>query len=464
MKITTKINLLTTAWIVGLLVVINIIVFFLFMETTIHMEQNIIFDKTDQIAEEMQKNQVSNDLDKILNTSLVENSFIRIILPDSKVMIEVTNDKILSQKIKAQFVNKKEIKTRVIMGEKGEEQVLVANVPARLGNQGPVSLQISERLLGLELRREILRSILISSTVFAALLSLLGGRWLSNLIMKPISNMINTMGKIEKNGSMIKIEVQKDTKDELYTMVMTFNKMIDRLQENMEKQKQFVSDASHEFKTPLTVIKSYANLLQRQGFQDEAMARDAVRAISAETTRIQKMTEIFLDLANLDHSLDLNDTDLITLCQNTVEQLRTAYGRDINLSFEDSPIIASIDKWRIKQAVIILLDNAMKYSSDKIDCFIVKNDRDVIISIKDYGIGIPQEELSKIFERFYRVDKARSRETGGSGLGLHIADTIVKLHGGRIEITSEEGIGTLASIILPIPFKVSLSGSLILPD
>jgi Signal transduction histidine kinase len=350
------------------------------------------------------------------------------------------------------------------MGEKGEEQVLVANVPARLGNQGPVSLQISERLLGLELRREILRSILISSTVFAALLSLLGGRWLSNLIMKPISNMINTMGKIEKNGSMIKIEVQKDTKDELYTMVMTFNKMIDRLQENMEKQKQFVSDASHEFKTPLTVIKSYANLLQRQGFQDEAMARDAVRAISAETTRIQKMTEIFLDLANLDHSLDLNDTDLITLCQNTVEQLRTAYGRDINLSFEDSPIIASIDKWRIKQAVIILLDNAMKYSSDKIDCFIVKNDRDVIISIKDYGIGIPQEELSKIFERFYRVDKARSRETGGSGLGLHIADTIVKLHGGRIEITSEEGIGTLASIILPIPFKVSLSGSLILPD
>ncbi|MBR0598450.1 sensor histidine kinase [Sinanaerobacter chloroacetimidivorans] len=450
MRITTKINLLTTAWIVGLLVVINIIVFFLFMETMIHMEQNNIFDKADQITKEIEKDQISNDLDKILNNSLVEDSFIRIILPGNRVMTEVTNDKILSQKIKAKYVNTKNIKTRVIAGQKGEVQVLVANVPIRLGNQGVICLQISERLLGLELRREILRVILISSTIFAAVLSLIGGRWLSNLIMKPVFNMISTMDRIEKSGSMVKIDMQKDTKDELYTMVMTFNKMIDRLQGNMEKQKQFVSDASHEFKTPLTVIKSYANLLQRQGFQDEIMARDAVQTIHLETTRIQKMTEAFLDLANLDNSIVLNETDLVALCQSTADQLQSVYKREINLSFSYSPLIVSVDELRIKQVIVILLDNALKYSADKIDCFIEKNDENIIIGIKDYGIGIPQEELGNIFERFYRVDKARNRETGGSGLGLHIAESIVKLHNGKIEITSNEGSGTLARIILPI--------------
>lgn len=449
MRITTKINLLTTAWIVCLLIVINFMVFFLFMETTINMEKNIIFDKADQISKESDIGKTSVNIETVLHNSLVENSFIRIILPENKVMAEVTNDKNLAKKIKAEYVNKKEIKTLVIMGEKGEEQVLVANVPIQLGSQGSVCLQISERLLGLELRREILRIILISSTIFAAVLSLIGGRWLSNLIMNPIFSMISTMNKIETSGSMMKIDMQKGTKDELYTMVMTFNKMIDRLQDNMEKQKWFVSDASHEFKTPLTVIKSYANLLQRQGFQDEAMARDAIRAIYTETTRIQKMTETFLDLANLDNSFELNDTDLVSLCQSTIDQLKTVYGREINLSCADFPIIVPVDEFRIKQLIIILLDNAIKYSSDRIDCFIEKDDQRIIIGIKDYGIGIPQEELGNIFERFYRVDKARSRETGGSGLGLHIADTIVKLHNGKIEITSNEGEGTLAKIIIP---------------
>lgn len=450
MRITTKINLLTTAWIVGLLVVINIIVFFLFMETTIHMEKNIVFDKADQIAKEIGSDQTSGSIENFLSSSLVENSFIRVVLPENKVMAEVTNDEKLSKKIKAEFVNEKEVKTRVIMGERGEEQVLVANVPVRLGAHGPVCLQISERLLGLELRREILRVILISSTIFAAALSLIGGRWLSNLIMKPISSMVHTMDKIEKSGSMMKIDIQKNIKDELYTMVTTFNKMIDRLQENMEKQKQFVSDASHEFKTPLTVIKSYANMLQRQGFHDEATAKDAVHAIYTEATRIQKMTETFLDLANLDNSLERKETDLVALLQSTADQLKTVYTREISLTSEVSSIIVPVDELRIQQAIIILLDNAIKYSSDNIECFIEKNDQNIIIGIKDYGIGIPQEELGNIFERFYRVDKARSRETGGSGLGLHIADTIVKLHSGRIEITSKEDEGTFAKIILPI--------------
>nr|WP_315019617.1 HAMP domain-containing sensor histidine kinase [uncultured Aminipila sp.] len=203
-------------------------------------------------------------------------------------------------------------------------------------------------------------------------------------------------------------------------------------------------------KTPLTVIKGYANLLRRQGFRDEAMAQDAIQAIYNEATRIQKMTETFLDLASLDSSLELREIDLVTLCQSTIKELKSVHQREINLYFDESPLMIMVDESRIKQVMIILLDNALKYSNDKIDCTIGKTSQNIVIGVKDYGIGIPKDEIENIFDRFYRVDKARSRETGGNGLGLHIADSIMKLHNGKIGFVSEEGKGTLAELILPI--------------
>lgn len=151
----------------------------------------------------------------------------------------------------------------MISEENGEEEVLIVRVPIN-NNQ---SLEIGELLSGLETRKEMLRGILGFCTILGVLFSLLGGKWLANLIMRPISNMIKTMEEIEKSGVPKKIIMQNETRDELQTMASTFNRMIDRLQENMEKQSQFVSDASHELKTPLTVIKSYANLLRRHGLE-----------------------------------------------------------------------------------------------------------------------------------------------------------------------------------------------------
>ena len=120
--------------------------------------------------------------------------------------------------------------------------------------------------------------------------------------------MINTMEDIEQSGIPKRITIQKDTKDELQKMAETFNRMIGRLEANLEKQKQFISDASHEIKTPITVIKSYADLFRRRGIQNEEITLDAMESIYSEATRIQKMTERFLDLANteMENSLDLN--------------------------------------------------------------------------------------------------------------------------------------------------------------
>ncbi|MBS4196621.1 sensor histidine kinase [Lederbergia citri] len=444
MKITTKINLLTTAWMLCILILVNFVVFFLFMKTTVNMEEDMLFQKAGNILKDIDNNLSSSEIERKLEEYLTEHSYIRIIDKGNKVSHEVSNDKLLSKKVKAKYKISKQANTHLISAEKGEEQVLVVHVPIINGNQIQGSLEIGERLQGLEARREILRAILIFCTTLAAFLSLLGGRWLANMIMRPISKMIITMEEIEKSGVPKTIPIQNKTKDELQTMALTFNRMIDRLQVNMEKQNQFVSDASHELKTPLTVIKSYANLLRRHGLENTEIAQEAIKAIHSEATRIQKMSETFLDLATLEREnvLEIIDVNVVSLCQDIIKQLKDVYRREITLHFDENPIIIRADELKIKQVIIILLDNAVKYSKEKIEVYLEKNEQNVIIQVKDYGIGIPQDEINNIFERFYRVDKARSRETGGTGLGLHIANSIMKLHDGEIKVESTEGLGT----------------------
>ena len=451
MRITLKINLLTTAWMLLILIVINIIVFVLFMKTTVNMEEDMVFQKAEDIVKYIQANNTPDRIKSKLKDNLTEHSYIRILQANSQVLYEVTNEKSLSEKIKGKYVDTQESERRGIELEAKEKQVLIVRVPLKEGHQFKGSLEIGEELIGLESRKDILLWILGISTVLAVILSLLSGRWLSNIIMRPISNMINTMEDIERSGVPKKITIHNETRDELQTMANTFNRMIDRLEENYEKQSQFVSDASHELKTPLTIIKSYANLLRRHGMKDKEMADEAIQAIHSEATRIQKMTETFLDLASLEKEVDLemNLVNLVSLCQSILKQLKHVYKREITLHFEESPILIMADELKIKQVIIILLDNAIKYSNNKIDVFLEKIEGNAIVCVEDHGIGIPQEEIENIFERFYRVDKARSRETDGSGLGLHIAKRIVKLHKGEIKIKSKEGVGTKVILLLP---------------
>ncbi|NHM33791.1 sensor histidine kinase [Neobacillus terrae] len=449
MKITTKINLLTTVWMLCIMILINTVVFLLFMKTTLNMEEDMQYQKAADILKELHTAPSSVEVKGEIRDYLTIHSYIRIMEPGNKKTLEVSNDPLLSKKIKGKYTETKQSQSRLITAEKGEEEVLVVRIPMKNGKS---SLEIGERLTGLETRKEMLRAILGFCTILAAIFSLLGGRWLANIIMRPISSMINTMEEIQKSGVPKKINIQDETKDELQTMAETFNGMIDRLQENMARQSQFVSDASHELKTPLTVIKSYANLLRRHGVEDKEMANEAIEAIYSEATRIQKMTETFLDLATLekDTELELKEINVVSLCENILKQFKNVYRREISLHFEYNPLIIHADELKLKQVIIILLDNAMKYSTDKIDVFLEKNEQNVCVSVKDYGFGIPEDEINNIFERFYRVDKARSRETGGTGLGLHIAKSIMNLHKGEIRIDSIEGEGTTVKLFLPI--------------
>lgn len=451
MKMRTKINLITTAWILFVLIVVNTIVFFSFLKLTFNMEQGELVQKAQNILNEMKVDDSAVVVEEKLTHYLNNHSFIRIINSDSKIINQVTNDPYLATKMNTPFSTKLVTKRSTIHQENGEKQIIMISVPIKENGQVVKSLVIGERLLGFELGKDLLFTILVICTILGVGLSLLGGKWLSNIMINPISNMINTMEDIEKSGIPKKIAILHGTKDELHKMAETFNRMIDRLNENLEKQKQFVSDSSHELKTPLTVIKSYADLLRRRGVHNEELTLHAINSIYSEATRIQKMTERFLDLANteLENSLDIKPIDLISLCQNIVIQLREVYKREFVLHYQDSPIIVKADELKLKQVIIILLDNAMKYSTEKIDVYLEKSEPYTVLRVKDHGIGIPENELEHIFERFYRVDKARSRKTGGTGLGLSIAKNIIKQHQGDIKVTSKDGFGTSVELFLP---------------
>lgn len=451
MKITTKINLITSAWILCVLVAVNSIVFFSFMKVTLSIEQGDLHERSQNIINEINKDPYPAEIKESISVYLTGHSFIRIVGKDSKVENQVYTDRYLAAKVKAKFTNKTETKRLTIRQKGVEHQIIVYRKPFKVGGNTIETLEIAERISGLELAKDILLSILSFCTILGAVISLLGGRWLSSIIMKPISNMINTMEDIEQSGTPKRIVIQHDTKDELQKLAVTFNRMIGRLDANLEKQKQFISDASHELKTPLTVIKSYADLLRRRGIKNEEVTREAIESIYSEATRIQKMTERFLDLANteLENVLDLKAINVILLCQKILKHLSGAYKREIHLHHTEAPINVIADELKLRQVIIILLDNAIKYSADQIDVYVEDHERFTAIRVKDYGIGIHEDETENIFERFYRVDKARSRATGGTGLGLSIAKNIMKQHHGEIKVKSMDGIGTEMELLLP---------------
>lgn len=448
MKITTKVNLFITVSLLVSLLIVNTIVFFLFMKTTVNMEAHLVFKNA---SEMLKKYHISKSLtlDKnLLNSYMPSHSFIRIVGPNSTTINQVTNDKVLVQKIPPTFSTEKNFELRPFQ----EHQNLVVHVPIHQNHKVIGTLEISERLSGLESRKDIILSIMGTVTMVSVLLSFLAGRWLSAIIMKPIVSMISTMEDIEQSGTLKKIGIQTETKDEVYKMAATFNRMISKLKENSDKQRQFISDASHELKTPVTVISSFITILRRHGTQDETIAKEAIEAIYSETNRMKNLTKTLLSLAELEDSepVDIKSVDLVSLSTALVTQFMQVYDRPIILHKNSPSIFIKGDELKLKQVIIIFLDNAIKYSTDVIEVFLESNQHKAILRIKDYGIGIPEDEQSHVFERFYRVDKARKRDSGGSGLGLAIAKNIVNLHKGEIDIQSKEHAGTEIKVTFPL--------------
>ncbi len=223
-----------------------------------------------------------------------------------------------------------------------------------------------------------------------------------------------------------------------------------------DRQRQFVADASHELRTPMTLIRANAEMALMEAPEEAQPITPEIKSILREIDHIDRLIGDLLLIARLDsQALDLQTqpSDLSETVAASVDEMRPIFeAAGIRLSFAArSAATASIDQGRIAQVVRILLDNARKHTpaGGSVDVLVENGGETAVVSVSDTGSGIPPEHLHRIFDRFYRVDRSRSRRTGGTGLGLAIARAITEAHGGTIGVVSEPGTGTTASFTLP---------------
>ncbi len=250
----------------------------------------------------------------------------------------------------------------------------------------------------------------------------------------------------DKNGAKIY------TGDEdLASIEAALNSLLYRMQEARMQQARFVDDASHELRTPIAVIQGYANILDRWGKDDQAVLEESINAIKNESENMKELIDQLLFLARGDNGrqkLSMEKVNLSEVMREVWEE-STMIDSDHKYFFEENEgCFINGDLAMIKQSIRILVQNAAKYSDkgNSIKLSVKKSDGKVVYVVQDEGIGIAGEELSHIFERFYRSDKARNSSTGGSGLGLSIAKWIIDAHKGTVEVLSRQEIGTRITV------------------
>jgi len=299
----------------------------------------------------------------------------------------------------------------------------------------------------------ILLILIAIADMFGILFSLFAGYLLSRRMLKPIDKMTKAANEIGLSGLSERIEVPL-VDDELSRLAKTFNEMLDRIKVAFDKQGRFVADASHELKTPVSIIQGYIGMMDRWGKQDEKVLQESINAIKKETLSMTVMIKKLLFLAKGDNGSQLlqKATFSIDELMEEVSMESSMLASEHNFSFQGSQGLELFaDRRMIKQMLRALLNNSVKFTptGGRVTVLYTGNEQNIVLSILDTGIGIPEEEQEKIFERFYRVDKARARETGGSGLGLSIVKWIVDVHKGEINIVSSVENGTSVAVTLP---------------
>jgi len=306
-------------------------------------------------------------------------------------------------------------------------------------------------------KKNIYGLILVSSVLsflFTVIVTSSSSKITSNHLY-PILKMTNKVKSISSNNLSARLNVS-GTKDELKDLAEEFNKMINEIEYSYKLQRNFVSDASHELRTPIAVIKGYADLLNRWGKRDEKILDESVNAILEETENMQNLVENLLFIARNDRDALKIKKDYFVLSE-LIEDI-CIETRMIDKGHEVECNIKYFGEYfgshnSLKQALRVFIDNSVKYTEKggKIKLTLKDSKNDIFIVIEDTGIGMKKEDIPHIFERFYRADKSRTKlkENGsGSGLGLSIAKIIIDKHEGIIHVDSELNVGTKITIIL----------------
>jgi two-component system OmpR family sensor kinase len=322
--------------------------------------------------------------------------------------------------------------------------------------QGPFGVRI---LVGKPLHseqaamRQLRWSLLVAGVAVMAI-GLAGGWVLSRRATRPIEVISETARAISGSDLSSRITVE-DTQSELGSLAQTLNETFDRLETAFQRQVRFTADASHELRTPLSIIHSHAELaLSRPRTAEEY--RQTLDACLRAAKRTRSLVDALLVLARADAGklqLKIESFDLKDAAEECLAMVAgRAQERHVTVEMHLQAVTLTADRTRILQLLTNLLVNAIQYNREggRVTLSIAARGADAVVSIADTGIGIPAEDQAHVFERFFRADKARSREAGGSGLGLAICQSIVEAHGGNISFTSRQDSGTTFTVRLPL--------------
>ncbi len=288
--------------------------------------------------------------------------------------------------------------------------------------------------------------------VVCALLGLL----ITRSFTRPVKTLRSAISRLSVGDFSVRAEEVGN--NELTELIHAFNDMTTKMELLDRSRNQFVSNASHELKTPLASMKILIEALLYQQVYDEKTNKEFLGDVVSEIDRLNQIVQDLLTLVGMDTGetkLNLAPVDLATLAGDNVKRLQPlAHGRGVELDLEIvDELTINGDKLKLEQVLYNLIDNAIKYTprGGGVQVKVQKRGAYALMSVTDNGIGIPKSEQEHIFDRFYRVDKARSRATGGTGLGLSIARQMILAHGGNITVSSEEDKGSTFNVSLPLP-------------
>lgn len=318
-------------------------------------------------------------------------------------------------------------------------------------------VQVTNSLLDYHEMSDQIFSAFFAIGVFALFFSGVTGFILATRFLKPLKTMANTMNDIRKDTQSQSRILVGDSNDEFSHLASVFNDMLDKMQQYIEQQKQFVEDVSHELRTPVAIMEGHLKLLNRWGKEDPEILDESLDASLQEIGRMKTLVQEMLDLSRAEQ-VEIHYKNEKTPIKQVVHQNYNNFKMiypDFVFNMDDDldeEIYVSIYRNHLEQILIILLDNAVKYSTDRDEVHIslASDDKYVHVAIQDFGEGMSTEDAAKIFNRFYRVDKARSRHKGGNGLGLSIAKELLNGYKGDISVDSVLNHGSIFRIALPI--------------
>lgn len=354
--------------------------------------------------------------------------------------------------------------SRVEAGEVLKKNILDAGGPARMlvypvkNAKGPLGMvQVASRQNEVHEAIDNLQFLALTLSPLTLLLIAIGGWFLAGRAINPVVRISHAIQRVSAENLDQRLPVP-ETDDEVAELARTFNALLERLQDSFRKIRQFSGDASHELRTPLTILKGETEVNLRWAKTTDEF-RHALQSNLEEINRMERIIEDLLQLAKSDAGgmpmeiIDLSLSDLILEVYMQGRALAEGRELEVELKLEvDKEIRISGDELRLRQMFLNLIVNAIKYTPDpgQVRICLATADDYAIVRVVDTGVGMPEEKLPHIFDRFYRVDQARNREVGGAGLGLSIVKWIVAAHGGSINVESQLGEGSSFTVSLPI--------------